>query len=92
MNPRLSPAEISGFLERVLLRVQSPSRYTGGEWNSVTKDWRETAVHIALAYPDAYDIGMSNMGIGILYDILNKVDDIACELSLIHISEPTRPY
>ena len=39
MNPRLSPAEISGFLERVLLRVQSPSRYTGGEWNSIVKDW-----------------------------------------------------
>ncbi len=66
-------------IDELLTRVSKPARYTGGEWNSVTKDWRETAVHIALAYPDAYDIGMSNMGIGILYDILNKVDDIACE-------------
>lgn len=66
-------------IDELLTRVSKPARYTGGEWNSVTKNWNSAAVHIALAYPDAYDIGMSNMGIGILYDILNKVDDVSCE-------------
>jgi len=66
-------------IDTLLSRVSKPARYTGGEWNTVTKDWNATNVHIALAFPDAYDIGMSNMGLGILYDLLNKVDDIACE-------------
>jgi radical SAM family uncharacterized protein len=66
-------------IDQLLTRVSKPARYTGGEWNSVTKDWHGANVRIALAYPDAYDIGMSNMGLGILYDILNKVDDVACE-------------
>ena len=66
-------------IDELLTRVSKPARYTGGEWNSVTKDWNSTTVHMALAYPDAYDIGMSNMGIGILYDLLNKVGDVSCE-------------
>ena len=66
-------------IDDLLTRVSKPARYTGGEWNSVTKRWDSTTVRIALAYPDAYDIGMSNMGIGILYDLLNKVEDVACE-------------
>jgi radical SAM family uncharacterized protein len=66
-------------IDQLLTRVSKPARYTGGEWNSVTKPWHSAAVHIALAYPDAYDIGMSNMGIGILYDLLNKVEDVSCE-------------
>jgi radical SAM family uncharacterized protein len=66
-------------IDQLLTRVSKPARYTGGEWNSVTKNWNATTVRIALAYPDAYDIGMSNMGLGILYDLLNKVDDVACE-------------
>jgi len=66
-------------IDALLTRVSKPARYTGGEWNSVTKDWRATPVRIALAYPDAYDIGMSNMGLGILYDLLNKVEDVLCE-------------
>jgi radical SAM family uncharacterized protein len=66
-------------IEELLRRVSKPARYTGGEWNSVTKDWAGANVRFALAYPDAYDIGMSNMGLGILYDILNRIDDVACE-------------
>jgi len=66
-------------IDGLLARVSKPSRYTGGEWNSVVKDWESTNVRIALAYPDAYDIGMSNMGLGILYDILNRIEDVACE-------------
>jgi radical SAM family uncharacterized protein len=61
-------------LDAVLARVQKPARYAGGEWNSVTKDWDACDVRVALAYPDLYDIGMSNLGLGILYDIVNRRD------------------
>ena len=70
---------MSASIEQLLARVSKPARYTGGEWNSVTKDWDASNVRICLAYPDAYDIGMSNMGLSILYDILNAIDDVACE-------------
>ncbi|MEO8540637.1 MAG: TIGR03960 family B12-binding radical SAM protein [bacterium] len=70
---------MTATIEQLLTRVSKPARYTGGEWNSVTKDWATAPVRIALAYPDAYDIGMSNMGLGILYDLLNKVEDVVCE-------------
>ncbi|HSE43996.1 MAG TPA: radical SAM protein, partial [Gemmatimonadales bacterium] len=70
---------MSATIDDLLTRISKPARYTGGEFNSITKSWDATSVHIALAYPDVYDIGMSNMGLGILYDILNKVDDVACE-------------
>ena len=66
-------------VEELLARVSKPARYTGGEWNSVTKDWDAHPLRFVLAYPDAYDIGMSNMGLGILYDILNRQDDVLCE-------------
>lgn len=66
-------------IEPLLDRVTKPGRYTGGEWNSVVKDWDAAAVRVALAYPDAYDIGMSNMGLGILYDLLNAEEDVLCE-------------
>ncbi|MCC6381767.1 MAG: TIGR03960 family B12-binding radical SAM protein [Dehalococcoidia bacterium] len=70
---------MTATIEQLLARVSKPARYTGGEFNSVTKDWREAPIRIALAYPDAYDIGMSNMGLGILYDILNRIPDVAAE-------------
>src|SRR5688572_8947119 len=70
---------MSATIETLLGRVSKPARYTGGEWNSITKNWDSMSVRFALAYPDNYDIGMSNMGLGILYDILNKVEDVLCE-------------
>jgi radical SAM family uncharacterized protein len=70
---------MTATIDQLLGRVTRPARYTGGEWNSVTKDWHAAAVRVALCYPDAYDIGMSNMGLGILYDILNRIEDVACE-------------
>ena len=79
MNSHLPPAEISGFLERTLLRVQKPARYTGGEWNAVSKDWDAIPHHIALAFPDIYDLGMSNLGLAILYDLINKRPDMLAE-------------
>ena len=63
----------------LLHQVNRPARYTGGEWNSIIKDWDKTPVKIALAYPDTYEIGMSNMAIPILYDILNRQPDVLAE-------------
>ncbi|HRI56018.1 MAG TPA: TIGR03960 family B12-binding radical SAM protein [Anaerolineae bacterium] len=75
----MSPAEISAFLERTLLRVQKPARYTGGEWNSVVKDWGATPLRVALAFPDIYDLGMSNLGLAILYDQINQRPEMLAE-------------
>ena len=66
-------------LNSILHKVTRPARYTGGEWNSVVKEWDETPVRIALSYPDAYEIGMSNMALPILYEILNSQPDVLCE-------------
>ena len=66
-------------IEAILPRVSKPARYTGGEWNSVVKNWEAQAIRIALAYPDVYDIGMSNLGLAILYDILNGQPDVVAE-------------
>ena len=63
----------------ILHQVNRPARYTGGEWNSIVKDWDTTPIRIALAYPDAYEIGMSNMAVPILYDILNRQPDVLAE-------------
>jgi radical SAM family uncharacterized protein len=62
-----------------LYQVTKPARYTGGEWNSIVKDWTITPIKIALAYPDIYEIGMSNMALPILYDIFNKQPDVLAE-------------
>ncbi len=66
-------------LRRLLSHVQKPGRYVGGEWNSVRKDWRVARVTLALAYPDLYEIGMSNLGLALLYDIVNKRNDLLAE-------------
>jgi len=70
---------MAATIEELLARVTKPARYTGGEWNSVVKDWDSTPVRFVLCYPDVYDIGMSNLGLGILYDILNREPDVLCE-------------
>jgi radical SAM family uncharacterized protein len=59
-------------LNDILPKVAKPARYTGGEWNSIVKDWEATDIKIALAYPDIYEIGMSNLGLSILYHLINK--------------------
>ncbi|MEW6034428.1 MAG: TIGR03960 family B12-binding radical SAM protein [Chloroflexota bacterium] len=66
-------------LHRLLPQVTRPGRYSGGEWNAVVKDWEATPLHFALIYPDAYEIGMSNMALPILYDILNSRPDVLAE-------------
>ena len=66
-------------LDGILHKVQKPARYTGGEWNSIIKDWSQTPVRIALSYPDVYEIGMSNMALPILYELLNAQPDVLAE-------------
>ena len=66
-------------LEHILPRVQKPARYTGGEYNAVVKDRRAVDVRYALCFPDTYEIGMSNLGMAILYDMFNKREDVWCE-------------
>ncbi len=66
-------------LDDILCQVSKPARYTGGEWNSVVKDWEATPVRIALAFPDIYEIGMSNLALPILYQVLNSQPDVLAE-------------
>jgi radical SAM family uncharacterized protein len=67
------------ILDLILPTVAKPARYTGGEWNSITKDWEACDVRWALAFPDIYEIGMSNLGLAILYDILNHQPGVLAE-------------
>jgi len=66
-------------LDKILRRVSKPARYTGGEWNSIVKDWDNTPIRVALIYPDTYEIGMSNMALPILYELLNGQPDVLAE-------------
>jgi radical SAM family uncharacterized protein len=75
----LFPREIEDRLERILLTVQKPGRYTGGELNQVVKDWDAVTTRVALVFPDVYDIGLPNLGLAILYDLLNKRADVLAE-------------
>ena len=66
-------------LERILPRVQKPARYTGGEYNAVVKDRDQVRLRVALCFPDTYEIGMSNLGVRILYGLMNELDGVWCE-------------
>lgn len=66
-------------LERILPRVQKPARYTGGEYNQIIKDKDEVDVRVAFCFPDTYEIGMSNLGMGILYSTMNELPYVWCE-------------
>lgn len=65
--------------DEILRKVQKATRYTGGEWNSIIKDRNDVKATFAFCFPDVYDIGMSHLGLRILYDVLNKSKDIYCE-------------
>lgn len=75
----LIPEQIETRLQRVLLKVQKPGRYIGGEYNSIVKSWAETPLKVALIFPDIYDIGVSNVGLKILYDQINQREDALAE-------------
>ena len=70
---------MTDLINRILPRVQKPARYTGGEYNEIIKDKASTEVRIAFCFPDTYEIGMSNIGMRILYGILNEMDGVWCE-------------
>ena len=75
----IASEDIQSRLESILFTVQKPGRYTGGEMNQVVKDWNEISTRIALVFPDIYDIGMSNLGMAILYDLINQRSDALVE-------------
>ncbi len=65
--------------DEILMQVEKPARYIGGEVNSVVKDKNEVAVRFAMCFPDVYEIGMSHLGIQILYSLFNAWEDVWCE-------------
>ena len=66
-------------IQRILPKVQKPARYTGGEYNEIKKDLNEVRVRVAFCFPDTYEIGMSNVGMRILYGVMNEMDGVWCE-------------
>ena len=66
-------------LNKILKKVQKPGRYTGGELNSVVKDPKDVKIRYAFCFPDSYEIGMSNLGMKIICNVLNQRDDTYCE-------------
>ena len=67
------------LLQRILPTVQKPARYTGGEFNEIKKDRSYVRVRVAFCFPDTYEIGMSNVGMRILYGVMNEMDGVWCE-------------
>ena len=65
--------------DEILLTIDKPARYIGGEYNSVMKDPEKVAIRFAMCFPDVYEIGMSHLGIQILYDMFNRREDVWCE-------------
>ena len=70
---------MTDLLQRILPTVQKPARYTGGEFNEIQKNPEETRVRVAFCFPDTYEIGMSNVGMRILYGVMNQMDGVWCE-------------
>jgi radical SAM family uncharacterized protein len=83
----VTPEEINRRLEIILPTVQKPGRYTGGEINQVVKDWQADLTRVALVFPDIYDIGMSNLGLAILYELLNQRTDTLAERAFVPWSD-----
>ncbi|QTL97265.1 TIGR03960 family B12-binding radical SAM protein [Iocasia frigidifontis] len=71
--------DLSNRLEGLLYRVTKPSRYIGNEWNVIKKDWQPDLTKVVMAFPDLYEIGMSHLGLKIIYHLLNQQGDILCE-------------
>ena len=65
--------------DEILLEIEKPARYIGNEINSVMKDQNEVDIRFAMCFPDVYEIGMSHLGMKIIYDQMNRRDDVYCE-------------
>lgn len=70
---------MTDILKRILPTVQKPARYTGGEYNEIHKDLKDVRVRVAFCFPDTYEIGMSNLGMRILYGVMNEMEGVWCE-------------
>jgi len=70
---------MTDLIHRILPTVQKPARYTGGEYNEIRKDPASVRVNIAFCFPDTYEIGMSNVGMRILYGVMNEMDGVWCQ-------------
>jgi radical SAM family uncharacterized protein len=75
----ITPTEIERKLDQILLKVAKPGRYVGGELNITVKDWEQIQTKVAFIFPDIYDIGVSNVGLKILYDQVNQREDALAE-------------
>jgi hypothetical protein len=75
----MSVASVWPRLEGLLPRVNKPIQYVGGELGGVVKEWDSAAVRWALMYPDAYEVGLPNQGVQILYEVLNEQPDVLAE-------------
>ena len=70
---------MTDLLQRILPQVQKPARYTGGEFNEIKKNLEDVRVRVAFCFPDTYEIGMSNVGMRILYGVMNEMEGVWCE-------------
>jgi len=70
---------MTDLIQRILPAVQKPARYTGGEYNEIKKELSDVRVRVAFCFPDTYEIGMSNVGMRILYGVMNEMDGVWCE-------------
>ena len=70
---------MTNLLQRILPTVQKPARYTGGEYNQIVKPLDQVEVTGCFLFPDTYELGMSNLGMRILYGIMNEMDGVWCE-------------
>ncbi|MCG8431403.1 MAG: hypothetical protein MJA29_09560, partial [Candidatus Omnitrophica bacterium] len=75
--PRVAGSDTK--MDDILLQVRKPARYIGREWNLPEKDFAKASVRFALCFPDMYEIGMSNLGVRIMYDVLNSIPGVGCE-------------
>ena len=67
------------MIEDLLLNVHRPGQYLGNEWNACKKDFNSCSVSVALGFPDLYEVGMSNLGLRIIYGVINNIADVTCE-------------
>ncbi|MEI6631394.1 MAG: TIGR03960 family B12-binding radical SAM protein [bacterium] len=70
---------LSNMLDDILLNIQKPARYIGQEWNTPKKDFISSPIKFALCFPDLYEVGMSNLGLRILYGLVNSMPEVSCE-------------
>ena len=78
-KPERNPMRKLALPDEIILNIEKPARYIGGEVNSVTKDPDKVDIRFAMCFPDVYEIGMSHLGIQILYDMFNRREDVWCE-------------